>query len=148
MKEKLTKNIGKIDNAELNNALEHQRRTNNRKVDKVDKLDKVEIEFDNEIERNQFNKQNILPSGDVMIGIKSITQIPNEMIYDFTTVSDNHSFVANSFVVSNCVETPEGGKIGIVKSLAMMASITSQNSTQIDIIKSILDFREIEYEDY
>lgn len=138
LKEKLTKNIGKIDNAELNNALEHQRRTNNRKVDKIDKVDKVEFEFDNEIERNQFNKQNILPSGDVMIGIKSITQIPNEMIYDFTTVSDNHSFVANSFVVSNCVETPEGGKIGIVKSLAMMASITSQNSTQIDIIKSIL----------
>ena len=87
---------------------------------------------------NQFSKENILPTGDVMIGIKTITQIPNEMIYDFTTFSYNHSFVANSFVVSNCVETPEGGKIGIVKSLAMMASITSQNSTQVDIIKSII----------
>jgi hypothetical protein len=136
LKAKLAKNIGKIDNIELNNALEYQRQTNNRKLNKVDKVDKVEN--DNEIEQNQFNKQNILPTGDVMIGIKSITQIPNEMIYDFTTFSDNHSFVANSFVVSNCVETPEGSKIGLVKSLAMMASITSQNSTQIDIIKSIL----------
>jgi DNA-directed RNA polymerase II subunit RPB2 len=112
------------------------------------KSDKIigEISYENlsdsissdSISYDQFNKENILPTGDVMIGIKTITQIPNEMIYDFTTVSDNHSFVANSFVVSNCVETPEGGKIGIVKSLAMMASITSQNSTQIDIIKSIL----------
>ena len=36
------------------------------------------------------------------------------------------------------VETPEGGKIGIVKSLAMMSSVTSQNATQADVIKSIL----------
>lgn len=36
------------------------------------------------------------------------------------------------------VETPEGGKIGIVKSLAMMSSVTSQNSTQADVIKSVL----------
>ncbi len=36
------------------------------------------------------------------------------------------------------VETPEGGKIGIVKSLAMMSSVTSQNSTQADVIRSIL----------
>jgi DNA-directed RNA polymerase beta subunit/intein/homing endonuclease len=98
---------------------------------------KAKLLHDN-VFKNQFNKQNILPSGDIMIGIKSITKIPNEMIYDFTTISENHSFIANSFVVSNCVETPEGSKIGLVKSLAMMASITSQNSTQIDIIKSIL----------
>ncbi len=36
------------------------------------------------------------------------------------------------------VETPEGGKIGIVKSLAMMSSVASQNATQADVIKSIL----------
>jgi len=107
------------------------------------KLSFDDVKLNNTLEcrhlsKYHFNKQYILPTGDVMIGIKSVTQIPNEMIYDFTTVSDNHSFVANSFVVSNCVETPEGSKIGLVKSLAMMASITSQNSTQIDIIKSIL----------
>ena len=36
------------------------------------------------------------------------------------------------------IETPEGAKIGIVKSLAMMASITIQNSSQYNIIKTIL----------
>jgi DNA-directed RNA polymerase II subunit RPB2 len=37
-----------------------------------------------------------------------------------------------------CVETPQGAKIGIVKSLAMMSSITCQNSSQIEIIKNII----------
>jgi DNA-directed RNA polymerase II subunit RPB2 len=37
-----------------------------------------------------------------------------------------------------CAETPEGQKIGIVKSLAMMASISYQNSSQLDVIESIL----------
>ena len=37
-----------------------------------------------------------------------------------------------------CVETPEGAKIGIVKSLAMMASISMQNSSQVDVLKSLL----------
>ena len=36
------------------------------------------------------------------------------------------------------VETPEGGKIGIVKSLAMMATISSQNLSQYDVIKTLL----------
>ena len=72
------------------------------------------------------------------VPINSIKIIDPEMIYDFTTTSDNHSFIASSVVSSNCSETPEGAKIGIVKSLAMMSSISSQNSTQADIIKSIL----------
>jgi len=71
--------------------------------------------------------------------VKEIIEIPNEMVYDFTTYSNNHSFIANSFVVSNCpVETPEGAKIGIVKSLAMMSTISNQNSTQIEVLKTII----------
>lgn len=35
------------------------------------------------------------------------------------------------------VETPEGAKIGIVKSLAMMSSITTQNASQYEVIKKI-----------
>jgi len=97
-----------------------------------------ETELNNEhITYEQFCKNNILQSDDVTIGIKYINQIPNEMVYDFTTKSDNHSFIANSFVVSNCVETPEGAKIGIVKSLAMMSTVSMQNSTQVDVLKSI-----------
>jgi DNA-directed RNA polymerase beta subunit len=72
--------------------------------------------------------------------VKDIIQVENEMVYDFTTYSNNHSFIANSFVVSNCpVETPEGAKIGIVKSLAMMSTISNQNSTQNDVLKSIIN---------
>lgn len=72
--------------------------------------------------------------------IESITETEIEPVYDFTTYSDNHSFVANSFVVHNCpVETPEGQKIGIVKSVAMMASITSQNNSQEKVLNTILD---------
>ena len=37
-----------------------------------------------------------------------------------------------------CGETPEGAKIGIVKSLSMMASITVQNSSQYDVLNNIL----------
>jgi DNA-directed RNA polymerase beta subunit len=64
--------------------------------------------------------------------------IKNETVYDFTTEHSNHSFIANGIVSSNCVETPEGHKIGIVKSLAMMAGITIQNATQSDVLRSIL----------
>jgi intein/homing endonuclease len=35
--------------------------------------------------------------------IESIEDIPNEPVYDFTTVSDNHSFIANSLVSHNCI---------------------------------------------
>ena len=75
----------------------------------------------------------------VSVEIESIDLIENEDVYDFTTYSSNHSFIANGIVSSNCLETPEGAKIGIVKSLAMMASITMQNTSQIDIIKTILN---------
>ena len=71
--------------------------------------------------------------------IKSIEEVPVETVYDFTTYSFYHSFVANSFVTHNCVETPEGQKIGIIKSISMMASITTHNNSQEKIIKTILD---------
>jgi DNA-directed RNA polymerase II subunit RPB2 len=70
--------------------------------------------------------------------ILSIEEIPIEPVYDFTTVNLYHSFVANNFIVHNCVETPEGPKIGMVKSVAMMASITSQNNSQEIILTTIL----------
>jgi hypothetical protein len=61
----------------------------------------------------------------VAVSIHSIVEIEPEMVYDFTTRSENHSFVASSFVVSNCpAETPEGQSIGIVKNISYMAHIT------------------------
>jgi len=63
--------------------------------------------------------------------IKSIKEIESETVYDITTVSQNHSFVANSIISSNCcVETPEGPSIGMVKNLAMLTKITTSSSPQ------------------
>lgn len=45
----------------------------------------------------------------------------------------------NQYKFLCCVETPEGQKIGIVKSLAMMSSITTQNNSQETVLKTILD---------
>jgi len=45
----------------------------------------------------------------------------------------------NQYKFLCCVETPEGQKIGIVKSLSMMASITSQNNFQEKVLKTIIN---------
>ncbi len=45
----------------------------------------------------------------------------------------------NQYKFLCCVETPEGQKIGIVKSLAMMSSITIQNNSQETVLQTILD---------
>lgn len=53
---------------------------------------------------NYFIKDNM-----ISIPIAKIEEIQPEPVYDFTTVSDNHSFIANSVASSNCfIETPEG----------------------------------------
>ena len=70
-------------------------------------------------------KNNICENSCVSVPVLSIIEIEPEPVYDFTTYSENHSFVASSFVVSNCpVETPEGQSIGIVKNISYMAHIT------------------------
>jgi DNA-directed RNA polymerase beta subunit/intein/homing endonuclease len=68
--------------------------------------------------------------GCLCVPISSIVEVEPEMVYDFTTRSENHSFVASSFVVSNCpVETPEGQSIGVVKNISYMTHLTiSTNS--------------------
>jgi len=64
-------------------------------------------------------------NGCVSVPILSIEEIEPELVYDFTTFSDNHSFVASSFVSSNCAaETPEGQSIGVVKNISYMGHIT------------------------
>ena len=54
-----------------------------------------------------------------------ICEIEPELVYDFTTRSYNHSFVASSFVTHNCpAETPEGQSIGVVKNMSYLSHIT------------------------
>ena len=57
--------------------------------------------------------------------LESVVEIEPELVYDFTTRSDNHSFVASSFVTHNCpAETPEGQSIGVVKNISYLGHIT------------------------
>ena len=45
----------------------------------------------------------------ISMAIDKIEEVPIEPVYDFTTVSDNHSFIANGIATSNCfIETSEG----------------------------------------
>jgi DNA-directed RNA polymerase beta subunit len=78
------------------------------------------------LENLQLKKDRVIvwAKGAIFDYVDSIVEIEPELVYDFTTYSENHSFVANSFVVSNCVETPEGQSIGIVKNIAYMSHIT------------------------
>ena len=80
-----------------------------------------------------FIRENIADNGCVCVPIESIAEIEPEMVYDFTTRSENHSFVASSFVVSNCpAETPEGQSIGVVKSISSLMHLTiSTNSSSL-----------------
>ncbi len=73
---------------------------------------------------DDFIRDNVLDNGCISVAIESISDIEPEPVYDFTTYSDNHSFVANSFVTHNCAETPEGQSIGVVKNISYLAHIT------------------------
>jgi DNA-directed RNA polymerase beta subunit len=61
-----------------------------------------------------------------------------EPVYDFTTISNNHSFIANGFVTHNCVESPEGHKIGLVKNLALSATVTTSKLYLVPAIKRLI----------
>jgi DNA-directed RNA polymerase beta subunit len=93
------------------------------------KHNKYQLVYDN------FIRDNIADNGCVCVPIESIVEIEPELVYDFTTRSDNHSFVASSFVVSNCpAETPEGQSIGVVKSISTMTHLTiTTNSSSLYI---------------
>ena len=57
--------------------------------------------------------------------LDTVMEIEPELVYDFTTRSSNHSFVASSFVTHNCpAETPEGQSIGVVKNISYLGHIT------------------------
>ena len=74
--------------------------------------------------QNMESPVNWSVNGCVSVPILSIQEIEPEMVYDFTTRSENHSFVTEGFVVSNCCETPEGQSIGVVKNISYLAHIT------------------------
>ncbi len=80
---------------------------------------------DADVYENTYLNNNRLENTCISVPILSIREIEPELVYDFTTRSDNHSFVASSFVTHNCpAETPEGQSIGVVKNISYMAHIT------------------------
>lgn len=57
--------------------------------------------------------------------IVEISLIGNDTVYDLTTTSENHTFIANGFVTSNCPsDTPEGKNVGLVQSCSMGMLVT------------------------
>ena len=97
--------------------------------------------FTTDIIYESFIKDNVIGNGCVSVPILSIIEIEPELVYDFTTRSDNHSFVASSFVTHNCpAETPEGQSIGVVKNISYMGHITipTNSSSLYDYVKPYL----------
>jgi DNA-directed RNA polymerase beta subunit/intein/homing endonuclease len=75
----------------------------------------------------------------VLTPIRQIIDIEPELVYDFETIGENHSFIANNFIVSNChVETPEGHQVGLVKNLAIGSNITIMLPSQLSILKGMV----------
>src|SRR5277367_2454374 len=61
----------------------------------------------------------------VSVEILRITKEEKQTVYDFTTVKETHTFIANGIINSNCpVSTPEHAKIGLIKHLTMIGSLT------------------------
>ena len=48
-------------------------------------------------------KECFMYNNNILSFVESVTDIPPEPVYDFTTVSDNHSFIANGIVSHNCI---------------------------------------------
>ena len=81
--------------------------------------------FTTDVIYETYLKENIMNNGCISVPILEIVEIEPELVYDFTTRSDNHSFVASSFVTHNCpAETPEGQSVGVVKNISYMTHIT------------------------
>ena len=96
-------------------------------LEELSTIDKVVIKPCDKTSTLEANMENIIimNNGFISVPILSIREIEPEMVYDFTTRSDNHSFIASSFVTHNCpAETPEGQSIGVVKNISYLTHIT------------------------
>lgn len=84
-----------------------------------------------------FKEKNYFTDDKMFVQVESKKYMESEKVYDFTTLSSNHNFFANSIVTHNCyVETPEGKDVGIVKSLSMIGNVTVTLPEQTNMIKS------------
>lgn len=100
----------------------------------------------NEINNEEYEKYK-LNKNHMAVPIIAIDEMPSETVYDFTTVLDSHTLIANGFVTSNCIETPEHAKIGLTKHLSMIGSITIMSREQYFLISDYLTKRVIKISD-
>ena len=75
------------------------------------------------------------------------SNIENIKVYDFETIEDTHTIIVNGIVTSNCVQTPEHAKVGLTKHLALIASITILEQSQLGLIRNFLKKRIIDLRD-
>jgi DNA-directed RNA polymerase beta subunit/intein/homing endonuclease len=85
---------------------------------------------------DKFAEDYNLDGLNLAIPIKTIKDIDPEPVYDFTTRLDSHSFIANGIVVSNCpVQTPEHAKVGLIKHISMIGSITIGDKDNTEVVR-------------
>jgi DNA-directed RNA polymerase beta subunit len=126
----------------------------------VIKPDSFDIEYENYCKKNRnecgtaeiMSKEgfvNAFKLNDSLMvsNINDIMILPPETVYDFTTVLDSHTLIANGFVTSNCIETPEHAKIGLTKHLSMIGSITIMSKEQYFLLSDYLMKRVIQISD-
>jgi len=89
--------------------------------------------------KDEFDQKYYIRDDKFMIPIHKIEEIKPELVYDFTTRSNNHNFITGGTLLQNCVvETPEHSKVGLVKNLSMIGNITIMLNSQVLIIKEFL----------
>ena len=71
-----------------------------------------------------------LPEDYIAVRVSQTEWIEPELVYDFTTINEAHSFVANGFVTHNCSETPEGHACGLVKNLSLMTHVSLSSRSE------------------
>ena len=70
------------------------------------------------------------------LSIAFIEETDPGVVYDFTTVSDNHSFIANGFVTHNC---------GIVKTCTVVLQMSLENDVTV-LENMVISHRSYSYE--
>ena len=85
----------------------------------------------NLIPYDEFNKVNCIKENKyIFLNIQKFEQIEDAEVADFTTVSDNHSFIANCFVTHNC---------GLAKNVSMTTYVSLDRPEEI-IIETVRNY--------
>lgn len=98
-------------------------------------MNDVELEKESRYDGTILNIKNKF----VAVPIVSIKNVESQAVYDFTTTEYTHTFLANGIVSSNCaISTPEHAKIGLIKHLTMIGSITIGDRDNTELVKEFI----------